>query len=309
MTKGSDAVYFTTGSRGKDLLQTDVFGAVKTMQAAKKLGIERYIMLSSIFALQPEKWHIDGLDQIMDYNVTKFFADNYLVNQNGLKYTILQPTNLTEKEGTGKIGLEVTKVTSNPIPDVAKTLAEIIKHDNTIGKVDEAWKAMVEAKKAGKFRSIGISNVTPKIWNTWKDIFTENKPSVNQVEFNPYFQEKKLRKIMAESQITLEAWAPFAEGKDGIFTNSVLAEIGKKYGKSNGQVILRWLIQRGIIVISKSVHGARQKENIDVFDFELSDDDMQKIAALDKNVSQFFDHHDPATIKQIFGSSLNQLRR
>ena len=133
--KGSDAVYFTTGSRGKDLLQTDVFGAVKTMQAAKKLGIERYIMLSSIFALQPEKWHIDGLDQIMDYNVTKFFADNYLVNQSGLKYTILQPTNLTEKEGTGKIGLEVTKVTSNPIPDVAKTLAEILKHDNTIGKV------------------------------------------------------------------------------------------------------------------------------------------------------------------------------
>ena len=135
LMKGSDAVYFTAGSRGKDLLQTDVFGAVKTMQAAKKLGIERYIMLSSIFALQPKKWHIDGLDQIMDYNVAKFFTDNCLVNQSELKYTILQPTNLTEKEGTGKIGLDVTKITSNPIPDVAKTLAEILKHDNTIGKV------------------------------------------------------------------------------------------------------------------------------------------------------------------------------
>ena len=105
------------------------------MQAAKKLGIERYIMLSSIFALQPDKWHIDGLDQILDYTIAKYFADNYLVNQSGLKYTILQPTNLTEEEGTGKIGLDVTKVTSNPIPDVAKILAEILKHDNTIGKV------------------------------------------------------------------------------------------------------------------------------------------------------------------------------
>lgn len=135
LMKGSDAVYFTAGSRGKDLLQTDAFGAVKTMQAAKKLGIERYIMLSSIFALQPEMWKIEGLNQIMDYNVAKFFADNYLVNQSGLKYTILQPTNLTEEPATGKISLDVNGVTSNPIPDVAKTLADIIKHDNTIGKV------------------------------------------------------------------------------------------------------------------------------------------------------------------------------
>ena len=135
LMKGSDAVYFTAGSRGKDLLQTAAFGAVKTMQAAKKLGIERYIMLSSVFALQPEMWKIEGLNQIMDYNVAKFFADNYLVNQSGLKYTILQPTNLTEEPATGKISLDVNGVTSNPIPDVAKTLADIIKHDNTIGKV------------------------------------------------------------------------------------------------------------------------------------------------------------------------------
>lgn len=90
------------------------------MQAAKKLGIERYIMLSSIFALQPDKWHIDGLDQILDYTIAKYFADNYLVNQSGLKYTILQPTNLTEEEGTDKISLDVTGVTSNPIPDVQR---------------------------------------------------------------------------------------------------------------------------------------------------------------------------------------------
>lgn len=135
LMKGRDTVYFTASSRGKDLLQTDTYSTVKTMQAAKKLGIERYIMLSSIFTLEPDKWHIDGLDQILNYTIAKYFADNFLVNQSDLKYTILQPTNLTEEKGTGKISLDVTGVTSNPIPDVAKTLAEILKHDNTIGKV------------------------------------------------------------------------------------------------------------------------------------------------------------------------------
>ncbi|RVU69962.1 MULTISPECIES: SDR family oxidoreductase [Lactobacillus] len=135
LMQGSEVVYFVAGSRGKDLLQTDAFGAVKTMQAAKKLGIKRYVMLSSLFALQPEKWNLPGLADLTDYNIAKFFADNYLVNQSGLNYTILQPSNLTEEAGTGKISLDVTNMNSNPIPDVAKTLAEIIKYDNTIGKV------------------------------------------------------------------------------------------------------------------------------------------------------------------------------
>lgn len=134
------------------------------------------------------------------------------------------------------------------------------------------------------------------------------KPVINPIEVNPWFQREAEVKWAQSDDVAVEAWAPFAEGKDGIFTNETIAEIGKKYGKSNGQVILRWLIQRGIIVIPNSVHDARQKENIDVFDFELNKDDMQKIAGLDKNVSQFFDHHDPQTIEQIFGPSLNQLR-
>lgn len=120
LMKGRDTVYFTASSRGKDLLQTDTYSTVKTMQAAKKLGIERYIMLSSIFTLEPDKWRIDGLDQILDYTIAKYFADNFLVNQSDLKYTILQPTNLTEEKGTGKISLDVTGVTSNPIPDVQR---------------------------------------------------------------------------------------------------------------------------------------------------------------------------------------------
>ena len=130
-----DAIYFTAGSRGKDLLQTDAFGAVKTMQAAELNGIKRYIMLSSLHALEPEFWHEDGLAQIMDYNIAKFFADHYLVHNTDLDYTILQPTALTEEPGTGKITVGATKVSKNPIPDVALTLAEILEHDNTRKKV------------------------------------------------------------------------------------------------------------------------------------------------------------------------------
>ena len=130
-----DAIYFTAGSRGKDLLQTDAFGAVKTMQAAELNGIKRYIMLSSLHALEPEFWHEDGLAQIMDYNIAKFFADHYLVHNTDLDYTILQPTALTEEPGTGKITVGAIKVSKNPIPDVALTLAEILEHDNTRKKV------------------------------------------------------------------------------------------------------------------------------------------------------------------------------
>ena len=135
LIKGSEVVYFTAGSRGKDLLQTDAFGAVKLMQAAEDDNIERFIMLSSIFSLDSTMWTLPGLKDLTDYNIAKFFADNYLIHQTDLAYTILQPTTLTEEEGTGKISLAVQGETSNPIPDVAKTLAEILKYDNTIGNV------------------------------------------------------------------------------------------------------------------------------------------------------------------------------
>lgn len=130
-----DVIYFTAGSRGKDLLQTDAFGAVKTMQAAEQNRIKRYIMLSSMHALEPEFWHEGALAKIMDYNIAKFFADNYLIHNTSLDYTILQPAVLVEEPGTGKItvGKEIGK--QNSIADVASTLAELLEHDNTRGKV------------------------------------------------------------------------------------------------------------------------------------------------------------------------------
>lgn len=159
------------------------------------------------------------------------------------------------------------------------------------GKVDEAWKAMIEAQKAGKIRSIGVSNMTPKIWKKWenKGIFKEKMPVVNQVEFNPYFQQKELRKIMAKNHVTLEAWAPLGEGNKELVAEPVLNEIAKKYGKDVGQVMLRFEHQEGVIVFPKSSHEARIKSNMDIFDFELTSDEMDAIRALDKNKGS----HDP----------------
>ena len=133
---GFDAVYFLAGSRGKDLLQTDAFGAVKLMQASEKVGIKRFIMLSSIFALEPEKWTQEqSLQNITNYNIAKFFADNYLVNCSSLDYTIVQPTVLKEEEGTGMIEIDPEHDGSNPIPDVAEVLCSVIKRENTFKKV------------------------------------------------------------------------------------------------------------------------------------------------------------------------------
>lgn len=176
------------------------------------------------------------------------------------------------------------------------------------GDVAGAWRALEEAQKAGKIKSIGVSNFYPDQLKNL-ELMSDVKPAVNQIEVSPWFQENTDVNFNTKEGIVTEAWAPFAEGKHNIFTNETIAEIGKKYGKSNGQVILRWLIQRGIVVIPKSVHKTRMQENFDVFDFELSDDDMKKMASLDKNESQFFDHRDPAAIESIFGSSLRALRK
>lgn len=136
LMNGIDVVYFVAGSRGHDLLQTDAMGAVKTMQAAEQAGVKRYVMLSSMYALQPEKWSLyPALAGITDYNIAKYFADHYLVNNTHLDYTILQPATLTEEAGTGKVAFGEGDDSTNTIPDVAKVLAEIIKYDNTIGQV------------------------------------------------------------------------------------------------------------------------------------------------------------------------------
>lgn len=174
------------------------------------------------------------------------------------------------------------------------------------GDVAGAWKALEEAQAAGKIKSIGVSNFyADQLKNL--ELMSKVAPAVNQVEVSPWFQQDGEVNFMKHEKIIPEAWAPFAEGKHEIFTNETLKKIGDKYGKTNAQVILRWLLQRGIVSLAKSVHKERMQENFDIFDFELSQDDMKEISTLDKNESQFFDHRDPVAIEGIFGSSLKQL--
>lgn len=161
-----------------------------------------------------------------------------------------------------------------------------------------AWRAMTELYKEGKIRAIGVCSFYP---DRLADLiaFTEVAPAVNQVEANVFFQQTEAEQYMKSKGVQMEGWAPFAEGKNDLFGNSVLKEIGSRYGKSVAQVVLRWLLQRGIVCIPKSVKKERMEENFQVFDFELSQEDMEKIAALDTGVSAFFNHRDPAVVENL----------
>ena len=143
-----------------------------------------------------------------------------------------------------------------------------------------AWKALEEAVHEGKIKSIGVSNITVNLWNKFKDGMTI-MPVVNQVEFNPFIQQKELRKIMKENNILLEAWYPLGHGNKDLLENETIVSIAKKYNKNTGQIILRWIYQEGVISLPKSTNPTRMKGNIDIFDFELTDEDMAAIQALD----------------------------
>lgn len=156
------------------------------------------------------------------------------------------------------------------------------------GDVPGAWKAMEEAKKEGKIRSIGVSNMTLKILNSFVRQF-DTMPSVNQVECNPLYQQKEIRKLMAEHDVRLEAWYPLGHGDKALLENPVITALAEKYGKNPGQIILRFENQEGFIVLPKSTHEKRIKENIDIFDFKLTDEEMKSMEALDTGKG----HHNP----------------
>ncbi|MGX7150163.1 aldo/keto reductase [Enterococcus ureasiticus] len=167
-----------------------------------------------------------------------------------------------------------------------------------------AWRAMEELQAAGKIRAIGVSNFAV---DRAVDLAEFNKvvPQVNQIEINPFNQQTKNIEALKAEGIIPEAWAPFAEGKNDIFTNEILTKIGNKYHKSVAQIIVRWLIEQEIVVLAKSVKPERMAENLAVFDFELSDEDKAAIATLNEGESQFFSHADPAMIKWMASRKMN----
>lgn len=173
-----------------------------------------------------------------------------------------------------------------------------------VGDYYGAYRAMEELYKEGRVRAIGVCNFYPERL-TDLVLHAEVIPAVNQVELHPFFQQEKAIANMREYGVVPEAWGPFAEGNHGIFTHPVLSAIGKKYGKSAAQVALRWNVQRGVVVIPKSVHKERIEQNLDIWDFSLSDDDMAEIAKLDIGHSEIVDHSDPAFIKMISGMKIH----
>lgn len=164
------------------------------------------------------------------------------------------------------------------------------------GDVYGSWRAMQELHREGAIRAIGVSNFHP---DRVMDFIVQHEvpPAVNQIETHPFHQQIATQQFLQENKIQMESWGPFAEGKNNIFDNEVLSSIAKKYGKSVAQVIVRWLTQRAVVVIPKSVRKERMAENFDVFDFQLDAQDMNDIKQLDTGASLFFDHRDPAMVK------------
>ena len=169
-----------------------------------------------------------------------------------------------------------------------------------------AYRTLEDLYREGKLQAIGVSNFYP---DRLSDLaaFTEITPQINQVETHPFNQQIFAQENMAKNKVQIESWATFAEGRNGIFTNPVLEEIGRKYGKSTAQVMVRWQVQRGIVCLTKTVKPERMRENLDVFDFELSDEDMKAIAGLDTKTSLFFNHQDASTV-DLFVNLIQQRR-
>ena len=172
------------------------------------------------------------------------------------------------------------------------------------GDVYGSWRAMEELYQEGRVRAIGLSNFHP---DRMMDFILHHKvvPAVDQIETHPFQQQIETQKFLQENGVQIEAWAPFAEGKNNIFQNELLVSLAGKYHKTVAQIILRWLTQRGVVAIPKSVHKERMVENFNIFDFELNADDMAAIATLDTKTSSFFDHRDPMMVKQLSEAKRN----
>lgn len=208
---------------------------------------------------------------------------------------------ITTKVWISNYGYEKTKASvEESLRKMQLDYFDLVLLHQPFGDYYGAYNALVDLYNMGKIRAIGVSNFYPDRLVDMA-LFNEVVPAVNQIEVNPFHQRIEDLVYNEKYGVQIEAWAPFAEGRNHMFSNPELQAIGDKYHKSIAQVILRWLLQRHIVPLAKSVHKERMLENINIFDFELTDEDMAKITALDKKESSFFSHYDPATIEMIAG--------
>lgn len=204
---------------------------------------------------------------------------------------------ITTKFGSKEAGYEKTTTAFHKSLDQLQLdYIDLYLIHQPFGDIFGSWRAMQDLLKEGKIKAIGVCNFLP---DRLMDLIANSGfiPAVNQIETHPYNQQLETQKFLVENKVQIEAWGPFAEGMNGMFTNEVLSTIGAKYNKTVAQVILRWLTQRGIVAIPKTSKKERMIENINIFDFKLSEEDFQKINTLDTDKSIFFSHRDPAIVK------------
>ena len=204
---------------------------------------------------------------------------------------------LTTKVWISNAGYERAKASiEESLQKLRTSYLDLLLIHQPFGDYYGTYRAMEEAYKAGKVRAIGVSNFYPdRLIDLYH--FAEIKPAVNQIETHVFQQQETARKYLKDRGVQIESWGPFAEGKNNFFQNPVLVEIGKRYGKTAAQTALRFLIQSGVVAIPKSVHRERMEENFQIFDFALTEEEMQKIRALDTGKSLFFSHYDPQTVE------------
>ena len=265
-------------------------------------GIETPVLGFGVFQIPPQQTEKAVLEAIeVGYRLidTAQAYRNEKEVGNAIKNSGVERKELfvTSKVWISNFGYEKTKTSVLQSLEALQTdYADLFLLHQPLGDIYGAWRALEELYNDGKIKSIGMSNFYPERLAEFVS-FNNIIPAVNQVEINPFFQQGKALEYMRREGVQPQAWAPFAEGKNDIFTNPSLIEISKKYGKSVGQVILRWNVQRGVVVLAKSVRKERMTENINIFDFELSVDDMAKISMIDSGKSTIIDHYDPEVVK------------